>query len=157
MRMMVWIAIGLVTLIAAGMLYVRLAPSDPAVWHVDPLMVTRPQDKAHVLYRPGDGDEPGMVVDLTPAQAISALKEVALQTPRVNVLAESPDHVTFVARSALWGFPDYISVRAVPDGAGVRLVVFARQRFGRDDQGVNEARVTDWMQDLQARLGPNPS
>ncbi|WP_226925854.1 DUF1499 domain-containing protein [Meridianimarinicoccus sp. MJW13] len=157
MRVMVWIAIGLAMLVAAAMLYVRLAPSDPAVWHVDPLTVTRPQDKAHVLYRPGDGDQPGVVVAAAPDQALAALTEVALQTPRVRVLAESPDRVTFVARSALWGFPDYISVRAIREGEGTRLVLFSRQRFGRDDLGINAARVTAWMQALQSRSLPNPS
>jgi uncharacterized protein (DUF1499 family) len=49
--------------------------------------------------------------------------------------------MTWVARSALWGFPDYITAEAGPKG----LAVWSRLRFGRSDLGVNRARLEDWL------------
>ena len=56
--------------------------------------------------------------------------------------------MTYVTRSALWGFPDYTSVKVVPDGAGSVVTIFARARFGESDIGVNRARVERWLSQL---------
>jgi uncharacterized protein (DUF1499 family) len=59
--------------------------------------------------------------------------------------------MTYVQRSRFWGFPDYVSVRAVDLGDGSSaLAIFSRSRYGASDLGVNRARVDAWL----ARLPP---
>ena len=130
--------------LAAADAWVRLAPSDPVVWHVDPLTVAKPATPNAWLLREGDGDAPPLALPLPPDQAAERVAEVALATPRTNVLAGQGDWVTYVTRSALWGFPDYTSVRVLPVDGGSQVVIFARSRFGKGDMGVNRARVEDW-------------
>jgi len=143
----------LALLIVAFALYVRVAPSDPGRWHVDPLSVDPPGYPGAVLMRPGaDGrDSPRFAMDADALMA--AFDRVARAAPRVSVLAGSvaDRHVTYIARSALFGFPDYISVRALPaDDGGARLAVYARLRFGYDDFGVNADRLDRWLARLDA-------
>ncbi len=59
--------------------------------------------------------------------------------PRTQVLAGSVSdgHVTYVTRSAFWGFPDYTTMQLV-DG---QIRMFARLRFGASDLGVNGKRL----------------
>ncbi|MCA8878475.1 MAG: DUF1499 domain-containing protein [Rhodobacteraceae bacterium] len=142
----------LFTLVAAllGLLaWIRLAPGDPARWHVDPLSVETPVPVGHFLIRPVGGDSQGPDFAMPPEELLAAFDNVARSQPRVTVLAGSvaDGMITYVARSRWFGFPDYVSVRALPDGqGGSRLALFARQRFGRADMGVNRARTEAWLE-----------
>jgi uncharacterized protein (DUF1499 family) len=143
--------VGIVAVLAVAFaVFLRVAPSDPVRWHVDPVTVDPPGFPGAVLMRPG-ADRAGPSFDMDPQTLMAAFDRVARATPRVSLLAGSVDdlHVTYIARSAVFGFPDYVSVRALPDGDGARLAVFSRLRFGYDDMGVNAARLDDWL----ARLG----
>lgn len=117
--------------------YVRLAPSDPARWHRLP-EVTGPGDTAT------EGSFKAVRrITAPPEDVLEALKAKALSTPRTVLLEGSVDQgmMTFMTRSALWGFPDYTTVAVRDD----RLVIYARLRFGKGDMGVNKARVQDWL------------
>ena len=134
MRLIFW----LVVLVAiGGIAWIRLAPSDPAVWHVDP-KVTADQDLAAGVRRRIPGDE----------SRFESLHRIILETPRTEVLAGSPGegHVTYITRSQWMGFPDYTTVQLDE----TNLELFARLRFGTTDSGVNKARVESWLQRLQA-------
>ena len=123
--------------------YVRLAPSDPARWHVAPVAdgpwgeVVATDGSASLRLGPDRGD---------PTALLARLDAIALATPRTTRLVGSPaeGRITWVTRSALWGFPDYTTAEARPDG----LYVLARLRFGRGDMGVNAARLQDWLSRL---------
>ncbi len=141
-------ALVLVAALVAADAYVRLAPSDPAVWHVDPLTEARPATPNFYLLRVGDGDAPPLFLPLPPDQAAARVQAVALATPRTQVLAGQGDWVTYVTRSKLWGFPDYTSVRILPVDGGSEVAILARSRFGKGDMGVNRARVEDWAKRL---------
>lgn len=132
----------LALLVAGGAGYVRLAPSDPARWHLAPPAdlfqglqpgQVKPLEGAAVLILPAED----------PAALLARLDAVALATPRTRRLAGSPDEgrITWITRSALWGFPDYTTAEATPQG----LRLYARLRFGRSDMGVNAARLRDWL------------
>lgn len=132
-----YVLIGLVLALVAFALYVRLAPSDPARWHVAPVAEGPPgevvaSEGAASLLLPGDG----------PA-LLARLDAIALATPRTTRLAGSlaEGRITWITRSALWGFPDYTTAEVRPDG----LAVEARLRFGKGDMGVNAARLRDWQ------------
>jgi len=132
-----WIGLGLVVAVGATAVWVRAAPSDPARWHADPAAGQAGANAARA----------GVALDLPPDQALAAFDEVALAEPRTARLAGTvaEGRITYVTRSALWGFPDYTTVAAVPEGAGSRLIVYARARFGQSDLGVNAARLYRWL------------
>ncbi|WP_425053691.1 DUF1499 domain-containing protein [Psychromarinibacter sp. S121] len=136
-----------VLLLAAAMAYVRLAPTDPDAWHVDPLKAPDPGEGG-VLLHPDDSK----FYPLPPASLLAAFDQVAREEPRTTRLAGSVEdgRITYVARSLVWGFPDYITVAAVPEGEGARLAVYSRLRFGRGDMGVNRKRLDRWLHRLDA-------
>lgn len=72
---------------------------------------------------------------------------LALATPGVTILAGTvaEGHVTYIARSRVVGFPDYISVVAYPQDGGTALAIYGRLRFGRSDFGVNRKRAQRWL------------
>lgn len=134
----------LALLAVAGLLaYIRLAPSEPARWHVDPLQASDPGQGGVLLRYP---------VDVPPVRALEQFDAVALAEPRVAVLAGSvrDRHITYVARSKWIGFPDYVTVKAVDTDRGAELVVLSRLRFGANDLGVNAERLDRWLDALQA-------
>ena len=135
-----WLLLAVVPGFAA---YVRLAPSDPARWHVA-VTVDGPAGEVQA----GDGwgrlrlgPDRG-----TPSALLARLDAVALATPRTQRLAGSVEEgrITWITRSALWGFPDYTTAEVHPDG----VHVLARLRFGGGDLGVNAARLRDWLSRL---------
>lgn len=130
----------LVLIALGGLAWIRLAPSDPAVWHVDP-QVTADQDLASGVRRRVSGD----------AETLVRLNGIILASPRTELLAGGVDEgfVTYVTRSQWMGFPDYTTVRLNDDD----IEIWARLRFGRDDMGVNRARVDGWLAEL-ARQQP---
>ena len=125
-----------VVVVADG--YVRLAPSDPKVWH-KPLKFNENKELAGGVER---------VIEGSPAD-LARLDSIIRQTPRTQVLAGSVDgaHLTYVTRSAVFGFPDYTTVE-LTDG---QIRIFGRLRFGRSDLGVNRKRVDGWLDALQTR------
>lgn len=118
-------------------LWVRLAPSDPARWHVS-------------VGDAGNRDFAGAVIRTIAAQPgdMARLDRIIRDTARTVVLAGAPEEgmVTYVTRSRLWGFPDYTTLEARP---GV-IVIHGRLRFGSSDLGVNRARVEGWLAALEA-------
>jgi len=147
-KLLAWIVGGLVVLGLIALAAVRLAPSDPADWHVDP-SAAEPGPGRFVV-RPEGGDTDGPLLAMPPSEALAALDRIARATPRTQVLAGSVEagRITYLTRSAIWGFPDYTTVEAVPAEGGARLVIFARLRFGASDFGVNAARVRAWLDAL---------
>ncbi|MGR3269440.1 DUF1499 domain-containing protein [Thalassococcus profundi] len=127
----------IVLAVVAGLAWIRLAPSDPAVWNVDP-MVTADQDLASGVRRRIDGGAPVM----------QALDRIILATPRTELLAGSVEEgrMTYITRTKWMGFPDYTTVQLSDD----HLELYARQRFGMADMGVNKARVEGWLSQLEA-------
>jgi hypothetical protein len=150
MRWSVLILGGFVLAALALGAWVRLAPSDPARWHTDPGRGTA-GDNSHVAKG---------FVPLPAAEALAAFDAVASAEPRTVRLSGSPaeGRITYVTRSALWGFPDYTTVAAEPGEGGTWLVIHARARFGQSDLGVNAARVGRWLAAIPGYdAGPRPA
>lgn len=135
-----WIIVIVFAVVLGFAAWVRLAPSDEAVWHVDP-MVTVDQDMPGGVRRRVEAD----------AAAFAMLHAIVLETPRTEVLAGGLDEgrVTYITRSKVMGFPDYTTVQLTGDV----LEIYGRLRFGMSDLGVNKARVTGWLAQLRARRG----
>lgn len=139
-------AIAVLLLVGGAMLWVRLAPTSPEAWHVDPSNAADPG-------RLGVLEE---VKFAAPPEAVmSAIEAVAANTPRTKRIAGDPGDgfVTYVSRSLIWGFPDYVTIKAdAIDGDATQLVILSRLRFGGYDQGVNAERVKDWLAQVEALL-----
>ena len=146
---------GILVLIAIAM---RVLPDDSAAWHVDPLLAARTGKPNDYLVAPAGlaAAEPDRVSDtwpMPPAELMARVDAVALGEPRTDRIAGGPGEpwATYVQRSRLFGFPDYVSVRAVEAPGGSALAVWSRARFGHGDMGVNRARVERWLAALDAR------
>ncbi len=141
------------------MAYVRLAPDEPARWHVDPgyaidygALSSFPPGPHSVLVVEGGARAMISFLDGTPESALQRLDEIAMATPRTVRLAGSPatGRITWVTRSAVFGFPDYTTAEARLFAPMVNVDLYARQRFGLRDMGVNAARLRDWLTQLAA-------
>jgi hypothetical protein len=144
----------LALILVGGMAYIRLAPSDPTQWHQAIGAVGElaggPVNTVHQLT---GGAVARVVLDGVPApQILARLDAIARETPRTIRLAGSPEdgRITWVTRSAMFGFPDYTTAEIVTDGPEGAVDLFARQRFGAADFGVNSARLRDWLARLAA-------
>ena len=129
---------------AALVAYIRLAPSDAARWHIAlnprPAEIAAPSAQVVVL-------KGGAYIDLPNADGLlSRLDAIAMATPRTVRLAGSvgEGRMTWITRSALWGFPDYTTAEVGAQG----LTMYARLRFGGGDMGVNAARLAGWIASL---------
>lgn len=149
-RVALWLVVLLVVAAAAGMTWVRLAPDDPAFWHVDPLSgaSTGRPNEARILPpgAPGEGIA-SPVFAMTPEALLRRFDAAAMADARVTRLAGGPEALfaTYVQRSAIFGWPDYISARAVEAEGGAALAVWSRSRYGYSDMGVNRARLERWL------------
>ena len=126
--------------VAALVAYIRLAPSDLARWHI--ALHPRPAElagpSAEIVVLRG-----GAYIDLPIADDLWArLDAIVMATPRTMLLAGSvgEGRMTWITRSALWGFPDYTTAEVGPQG----LTIYSRLRFGGGDMGVNAARLAGW-------------
>lgn len=146
------IVLVLILAVVAATAWVRLAPSDPDRWHVDPTAASDP-GAGGALIAPGDPGNPWR--DVTPDALMTAAEDAILQEPRVTRLAGAPDagRATYVARSRLMRFPDYITVQAVTGAEGTGLWIYSRLRFGGSDTGVNAARSQRVLERVEATLG----
>jgi uncharacterized protein (DUF1499 family) len=137
--------------------------SDPDEWHVDPLTAPSPSTPNWYRLVPADApvdrhpkrDGHPPIYDVDAKRVARAFDREALSDGRVEVLAgkAADGFVTYVQRSYVFGFPDYVSVRFIdlPEG-GSTLAIFSRARFGRGDLGVNEKRVARWIDLTTKRL-----
>lgn len=128
----------LIVLALGGLAWVRLAPSDPGRWHVNPLTARDPGTQNFARIPPGE-----IVTTEDPATLALRIDAALLAMPRVTRLAGEPEggFVTYVARSRVLGFPDYVTVRTLAADRGATFAALSRARFGRSDFGVNAVRL----------------
>ena len=133
---------------AAFAVWVRTAPSDPAQWNIPVANATPPmpgpcaekvvtvaQGARATCLLPGD---PQSVLTTLATQSQAAAAEVLAGTPAAG-------RMTWISRSRLMGYPDYITAEVTPTAGGTRLDILSRQRFGSQDMGVNAARLRLWL------------
>jgi uncharacterized protein (DUF1499 family) len=124
-RMTVFILICIVVTFVG---YVRLAPSSAERFHIS---ISATENK----------DMKGASIRLVPntTGAMETLERTLKALPRTSLLAgaSADGHVTYVTRSKWMGFPDFTTLEQSDD----TIKMFARLRFGRQDMGVNAARL----------------
>ena len=149
-RILLWIlGVGIALTIAAA-IYFRTASDDPAIWHVDPVKVERTGNPNDYIVAPEGlrADQPDRISTVqvgTPKELLFQFDSIAAQ--KAERLAGSLDelHITYVTRTSVMGYPDYISVKATEVEGGSALVIYSRSRFGKSDFGVNRERIDRWL------------
>lgn len=120
----------------------------------------RPSSPNTWLLAPGgyddlEADVPAPVFGVPADDLAAAWRSVIAAKPRVTVTAVSSDGLQIEAeqRSAVFGFVDDISFRALPQGDGrSSFIAYSRSRIGYWDIGANRKRLTDWVASLQRQL-----
>ena len=94
------------------------------------------------------------VYALSAAKLYESILAVASAQPRTFPAAAYPDQlqVHFVARSALFNFPDLIAIQAQPVGPDAStLAIWSRSVYGHSDLGANRKRVLALLASLSAQ------
>ncbi len=151
-----------VLILVGGMAWIRLAPDDPARWNrasygiQDPIWTPGPTAAPFgpdaVIQRPEGAAAVVKVTGMRADEVLARLDAIVLTTSRTIRLAGSSGEgrITWVTRSAFFGFPDYTTAEARSDGTDSVVSIYARLRYGRGDFGVNAARLRDWLARLSA-------
>ena len=147
-----WLAAAVLLAAATGYVVINTSSHDPARWHVDPATARPGANPNEYLAAPrGDTAAPAdaqtRLYPESPRALLARFDAIARAQPRTRVVAGDPDSlmITYVQRSRVFGFPDYLTVKAVAAEGGAGLIVFSRARYGRSDFGVNRARVEGWL------------
>lgn len=138
-------------IIVGSLVAVRVAPTDPEVWHVDPLTAASPAPGG-VVARPEDGDLSVPTLTAPSGEVLRRLDAIITATPRTKRIAGdvASGRITYMTRSLIFGFPDFATVTVVPVEGGSAPVILSRLRFGVSDTGVNARRVQGWLDALVA-------
>lgn len=150
LRMFLWIIVILVALAIAGAVYVRNANLAATIWHLDPEGAKSTGKPNSFRVSPtGEGKaHQSPVFDMSAAELMTRFQRMALAQPDTILLGERDGFATFVQRTKLVRFPDYISVKAVEVEGGAALHIFSRSRFGYSDRGMNRKRILGWLEKL---------
>jgi len=86
-------------------------------------------------------------VQTSPAQAFERARGAAQQMPGWEITMADAERGTIeaVSTSRVFGFSDDVVVRVRAEGDGSRVDVRSKSRDGRGDQGVNAARIRDYL------------
>ena len=90
-----------------------------------------------------------------PATVHAAWEAVTARQARTIRTDGDSDTMTYeyVQRSALFRFPDTITIRFLDAGQGrTKLLIYSASKVGYSDMGVNSRRVSDWLSALEAEL-----
>ncbi|MEM6386344.1 MAG: DUF1499 domain-containing protein [Pseudomonadota bacterium] len=138
--------LGVVALI---ILAARFIPADSEPFHEDPAEPEKRRSEVRLIGR----EAPRFATDAD--TLLTTLSKVVRRDWRVGIVEGSVDEgmITFVARSTIFGFRDYITVKATDEAGGAKLSVFARPRFNVFDWGVNQKRLNRWLGKLEKALG----
>jgi len=151
MGILAWIICLLVGLLIVAILTVRLWPLDVSTIETDAFSATALETPNYFI----NSDEEGGF-NLDADELAQGIQTIIMATPRMKQVSITADgrNQTYVARSAVFGFPDFISVSIKGNSDGSSSVkLFSRSRFGYSDLGVNKRRVLGWLADIRADLG----
>ncbi len=152
-----WLAAAVLLAAATGYVVINTSSHDPARWHVDPATARPGANPNEYLAAPrGDTAAPAdaqtRLYPESPRALLARFDAIARAQTRTRVVAGDLDSlmITYVQRSRVFGFPDYLTVKAVAVDSnagegGAGLIIWSRARYGRSDFGVNRARVEAWL------------
>jgi uncharacterized protein (DUF1499 family) len=132
------------------------------------LPMPRPMDVTHIV-RPASPNTalaapsgfippPDIVTPVYPVPAdrlYASIQDVAAAQPRTFAAATYPDRLQaeWVARSAVFNFPDMIMAQVSPAGRNkATMVLYSRSVYGYADLGVNRHRLAAWLAALSRTI-----
>ncbi len=142
--------LSIVIVVVIWVLWSRFSSGDPDRWHVDPADADEPGRSG---WRMIGREAPRFSGD--PATILNVLTEIALADPLVRLLDgdNAEGMITFVVRSKVFGFRDYVTVKAVAEGPVTKLNVISRARASTGtEMGRNRERLDRWLAELELRL-----
>lgn len=89
---------------------------------------------------------------LSAAKLASQFVHWIQQQPRVRLVASdlATMQYTFIQRSKIFRFPDYIYLQFIPlSDETATLAIYSRSKYGYSDMGVNRKRVQSWLRHLK--------
>jgi hypothetical protein len=126
----------------------RFIPVDSEPFHEDPAEPDTRRSEVRLIGR----EAPRFPADAE--TVLETFRDIATSDWSVGLVEGSVDEgmMTFVARSLVFGFRDFITVKATDEAGGAKLSVFARPRFDVYDWGVNQKRLDRWLGELDQTL-----
>ena len=130
---------------ALVVLAARFIPVDTEPFHEDPALPEKQRSEVRLIGREAPRFEADADIVLT------EFSRIARRDWRVGLVEGSVDEgmMTFVARSTVFGFRDFITVKATDEAGGSKLAIYARPRFNVYDWGVNQKRLDRWLSKLE--------
>lgn len=166
MRWLIGFAALAVLAVTVLSLYVRLAPLDGRGAHVSPYAVSAPETPNWALAAPADG-APTTAPRTHDAPVFDGVSEdeIAARVDRILTQEMGAERVvaerygprpwnTYLVRSPLMGFPDFVTVLTadLEDGR-TSVLIYSRSVYGRSDLGANAERVERLIERLRAGDG----
>lgn len=141
-------AIYLLTAFAVVIFVARLIPADSEPFHEDPAIPAKQRSEVRLIGR----EAPRFQADAE--TVLTELSKIVRRDWRAGLAEGSVDEgmITFVARSTVFGFRDYITVKATDEAGGSKLAIYARPRFNVFDWGANQKRLDRWLGKLEQAL-----
>jgi Protein of unknown function (DUF1499) len=95
-------------------------------------------------------DEIAKTYALTPAELLGRWQSLVSSQKDTSVLIpeDGRGQITFVQRTARMRYPDIITVQVLAADAGATHAIYSRSVYGHGDMGVNKARITSWLAQL---------
>ncbi|WP_298262054.1 DUF1499 domain-containing protein [uncultured Litoreibacter sp.] len=149
------LALLLLAAVILGQLFVRLYPLDPKAYHVD--LRSLEQHGQGASLRDPTGNFQSFALGIRSDALERSISNIITSTPRTTLLAETVakgqvvSSVTYVTRSAFWGFPDVTTVEIEQTNMGAALRIYGRLVFGKADFGMNKTRINTWLDQLFAQ------
>ena len=131
-------------------LWSRTWSGDPDQWHIDPADADDPRGTG---WRMIGREAPRFAGD--PTIVLNVLTDIALEDPKVRLLDgdTAEGMITFVVRSKILGFKDYVTAKAVAEGPQTKLGIISRANTSAGtDLGRNRERLDRWLAELEHRL-----
>jgi len=153
------IIVGIALVVGYVAYYVNTVGHAPAEWHIDPLRaVARTTPNTFYVgpsaFSTQESRIPAPIYEASPEVLAEAFDVFVMGQPKVERIAGSVEqaHLSYVQRSETIGVPDVITVKFLPiEGTeNSTVAIYSRSRFGYGDLGVNEARVTAWLNALSS-------
>ena len=126
---------------------------------MDVAHIVRPSSPNTALGAPvGFSPTPDVTTPVYPLSAprlYAAVETMAAAQPRTFLATAFAEQlqVHYVVRSALFNFPDLVTVQVTADGPDAsHLVLYSRSIYGESDLGVNRKRIDTWLAALQSDM-----
>ena len=132
--------------------YIRFSKPNKSLWHIDPESISRNDLRNSYLSNSKNNNNHQYL--LSTNRLYLLLNEIMLEDNCKKVFGNIEENlITYVCRSKVFGFPDYISLSFYSlDEERTSLAIFSRSRFGVYDFGKNKNRIVRWVGKLNSAI-----